>query len=101
MNNDSSVKRLKGEGRPIQNENARAHVLSSLSTVDLVIFFEDDTPLKLIQLLMPDILVKGSDYKIEEIIGGDLVKKNGGEILLANIEPGYSTTKTIARMSMN
>ncbi len=101
LNNDSSVKRLKGEGRPIQNENARAHVLSSLSTVDLVIFFEDDTPLKLIQLLMPDILVKGSDYKIEEIIGGDLVKKNGGEILLANIEPGYSTTKTIARMSMN
>ena len=99
LNSDSSATRLKGEGRPVQNENARSRVLSSLSAVDLVVVFSDDTPINLIQLLMPDVLVKGSDYEENEVVGADIVKNNGGAVLLATIEQGYSTTDTIARIA--
>ena len=101
LHSDSSATRLKGEGRPVQNENARSRVLSSLSAVDLVVVFSDDTPINLIQLLMPDVLVKGSDYEENEVVGADIVKNNGGAVLLATIEQGFSTTDTIARIAMH
>ena len=99
LNSDWSVKRLKGENRPTQAENARAAVLSSLETVDLVIIFNEDTPERLIQEIKPDVLVKGADYSIETVIGADFVQSYGGEILLVEIVPGFSTTATIARMN--
>ena len=99
LNNDSSVTKLKGKGRPIQNETARARVLASLSSVDLVVLFIEDTPIDLIQILLPDLLIKGADYHLDEVIGADLVRNNGGEVMLVRVEPGYSTTDTIARIT--
>ena len=98
LNSDASVKRLKGESRPTQTE-ARAAVLSSLETVDLVIIFEEDTPERLLHEIKPDVLVKGADYTIETVVGADFVKGYGGEVVLAEIVPGFSTTATIARMN--
>ena len=99
LNSDASVKRLKGERRPMQNEAARAAVLGSLETVDLVVIFEDDTPENLIRTLRPDVLVKGADYRIDQVVGGDYVQSYGGKVVLAEIVPGFSTTATIARMN--
>jgi D-beta-D-heptose 7-phosphate kinase/D-beta-D-heptose 1-phosphate adenosyltransferase len=99
LNSDSSVSRLKGEGRPVQNETARATVMASLATVDLVVIFGEDTPLDLIETLRPDVLVKGADYAKSEVIGGDLVEGYGGRIVLADIVGPYSTTATIAAMT--
>lgn len=99
LNSDASVKRLKGESRPMQNEAARAAVLSSLETVDLVVIFDDDTPEALLHEIKPDILVKGADYTIETVVGADFVQSYGGEVVLAEIVPGFSTTATIARMN--
>ena len=99
LNSDASVKRLKGESRPTQTEEARAAVLSSLETVDLVIIFEEDTPERLLHEIKPDVLVKGADYTIETVVGADFVKGYGGEVVLAEIVPGFSTTATIARMN--
>ena len=99
LNNDDSVRRLKGDDRPVQNETARALVLASLSTVDLVVLFGEDTPLRLIETLKPDVLVKGSDYKIDEVVGADFVRSYGGEVKLANIVPGHSSSDVIARMT--
>ena len=99
LNSDWSVKRLKGEERPSQTEQARAAVLSSLETVDLVIIFNEDTPERLIKEIKPDVLVKGADYSIEAVIGADFVQSYGGEIILVEIMPGFSTTATIARMN--
>ena len=99
LNNDTSVTKLKGKGRPIQNETARARVLASLSIVDLVVLFSEDTPIDLIQILLPDLLIKGAGYHLDEVIGADLVRDNGGEVMLVSVEPGYSTTDTIARMT--
>ena len=99
LNSDWSVKRLKGEERPSQTEQARAAVLSSLETVDLVIIFSEDTPELLIKEIKPDVLVKGADYSIEAVIGADFVQSYGGEIILVEIVPGFSTTATIARMN--
>jgi len=99
LNGDASVTRLKGEGRPVQTEAARAQVLASLASVDLVVIFTDDTPLALIEALRPDVLVKGADYHRDEVVGGDLVEGWGGEVLLATLLPGYSTTATIARLA--
>lgn len=99
LNSDASVKRLKGEKRPMQNEAARAAVLGSLETVDLVVIFEDDTPEALIRALRPDVLVKGADYRIDQVVGGDFVQSYGGKVVLAEIVPGFSTTATIARMN--
>tara|TARA_Y100001970_G_scaffold267935_1_gene358543 strand:+ start:2349 stop:3809 length:1461 start_codon:yes stop_codon:yes gene_type:complete len=98
LNSDTSVKRLKGEDRPIQGEDARAQVLASLEIVDLVIIFAEDTPISLLKEILPDILVKGSDYTLDEVIGKDIVLQNGGKIFLADIEPGHSTSETINRI---
>ncbi len=99
LNSDASVKRLKGEKRPMQNEAARAAVLGSLETVDLVVIFEEDTPEQLLRALRPDVLVKGADYRIEDVVGADFVQSYGGRVVLADIVPGFSTTATIARMN--
>lgn len=98
LNSDASIKRLKGNDRPIQNENARATVLSSLSMVDLVVVFDEDTPLELIKTLRPDVLVKGADYAKDQVVGGKEVESWGGQVVLANLVDGQSTTRTIARM---
>jgi D-beta-D-heptose 7-phosphate kinase/D-beta-D-heptose 1-phosphate adenosyltransferase len=98
LNSDASTRRLKGEGRPVQTETARAAVLGSLASVDLVVAFEDDTPIALIEAIRPEILVKGADYSLDQVVGGDIVEGYGGRVLLVALEPGHSTTATIARM---
>lgn len=98
VNADTSVKRLKGETRPIQNEQSRALLLASLLLVDAVIIFEDDTPGEIIKTILPDVLVKGGDYTVDQIAGAKEVLANGGQVHLARIIPGISTTGIIARM---
>jgi len=98
LNSDASVRRLKGADRPVQSEAARAAVLVSLASVDLVVVFGEDTPLRLIEALRPDIMVKGADYTIERIPGADVVRSYGGEVILAPLAPGYSTTRTIEKL---
>jgi D-beta-D-heptose 7-phosphate kinase/D-beta-D-heptose 1-phosphate adenosyltransferase len=99
INSDESVKRLKGEDRPVQHEAARAIVLASLSMVDMVVVFSEDTPAPLLGLLQPDVLIKGGDYTIDEVVGGDLVRAYGGEVKLASVVPGYSSSKVIDKIS--
>lgn len=99
LNSDSSVRQLKGDSRPLQNEMARALVLASLEDVDMVVIFSDETPLQLIAELKPDVLVKGADYTVDTVVGADVVQANGGRVVLAELVPGQSTTKTIARMT--
>ncbi len=99
LNTDASVKKLKGPSRPINNEYARARILAALEFVDLVILFNEDTPLELIKLLQPDILIKGNDYSIETIVGAKEVIENGGEVKTIELVPDYSTTKTIELIS--
>ncbi|MEX0758581.1 MAG: D-glycero-beta-D-manno-heptose 1-phosphate adenylyltransferase, partial [Tistlia sp.] len=99
LNSDASVKRLKGEGRPIQEEAARAAVLASLSGVERVVVFAEDTPLELIRTLRPDVLVKGSDYALEEVVGRDLVESWGGRVVLAELKEGHSTSATIRKLA--
>jgi len=101
LNSDASVKKLKGETRPIQTENARAEVLASLADVDQVIIFHEDVPLNLIKAIRPDILIKGADYSLEQVVGGDLVIGWGGKIVLAPLVEGQSTTATIAKLQSN
>jgi D-glycero-beta-D-manno-heptose 1-phosphate adenylyltransferase len=98
VNADASVKKLKGESRPVNNENSRALLLASLVMTDAVIIFEDDTPYNLITSIMPDVLVKGGDYTIETIVGAKEVIANGGEVIIAPILEGFSTTAIIERM---
>ncbi len=98
INADASVKRLKGPTRPAQGEAARAAVLASLASVDLVCLFEEDTPLALIKLIKPDVLIKGADYTRETVVGADLVESWGGYVALAHLLPGHSTTATLARL---
>lgn len=98
MNSDSSVKRLKGESRPVQSENARAAVLASLADVDEVVIFGEDTPIELIKAIRPAVLVKGADYTVDKVVGAELVQSWGGQVVLANLVDGQSTTATIARM---
>ncbi len=95
LNSDASVKRLKGRFRPINKEEDRAIVLAALRAVDFVIIFEEETPLNLITAIKPDILVKGGDWRIEEIAGSDIIISKGGRVHLAEFLKGYSTTKTI------
>jgi len=97
LNSDASVRRLKGETRPVQNERARAEVLAALEAVDLVAIFDEDTPLKLITQIKPSVLVKGGDYTREQVVGHEVVAANGGEVLLIDILPGHSTTSLVAR----
>ena len=98
LNSDASVRRLKGAGRPIQHEAARALVVASLEMVDLVVVFPEDTPLRLLELLEPDVLIKGADYGLDEVVGADWIRARGGEVRLAALVPGYSSSGMIARM---
>jgi rfaE bifunctional protein nucleotidyltransferase chain/domain len=98
LNTDDSVSRFKGPNRPIQDQKSRAQVLASLQFVDLVVFFNQDTPLMLISELVPDVLVKGSDYLAENIVGADVVKRNGGEVKTIEFVPGYSTSRVIEKI---
>ena len=97
LNTDASVRRLKGEGRPVNDEQARALVLASLGCVDAVVLFDEDTPYELIKLVRPDVLVKGADYKPEEIVGYDIVTSYGGQVKTVPLVEGYSTTKILER----
>ena len=99
LNSDASVTRLKGAARPLQTEAARATVLASLASVDLVVIYPDDTPLNLIAGVRPDVLVKGADWALEDVVGATEVKSWGGHVVLVGLEPGHSTTATIARMA--
>ena len=97
LNSDASVKRLKGEGRPVQDESARAEVLAALEAVDLVAVFEEDTPIGLIAKVRPSVLVKGGDYTREQVVGHEIVEAAGGEVVLVDILPGHSTTSLVHR----
>ena len=98
INADESVKRLKGDSRPVNNQNSRALLLASLFFVDAVIIFEQDTPQTLISSLLPDVLVKGADYSIENIVGADEVIKNGGIVKTIDFVTGYSSTSIIQKI---
>jgi D-glycero-beta-D-manno-heptose 1-phosphate adenylyltransferase len=99
LNSDTSVKTLKGEGRPVNQEDARAFVLAALAVVDAVTVFSEETPRELIVALKPDVLVKGGDYKAEDIAGAKEVLANGGRVVINPIVEGFSTTSIIQRMS--
>ena len=98
LNTDASVKRLKGELRPVNDEQSRALLLSALQFVDAVVLFGEDTPYELIKQVQPDVLVKGNDYCVEEIVGYDIVTAKGGKVLTINLVDGFSTTNIIKRM---
>ncbi len=100
LNTDDSVKRLKGENRPILSEQDRASILSALGCVDLVVLFSDDTPIHLIENLQPDILVKGADYRLDEVVGREIVESYGGKVCLVPLVKGYSTTGIVNRLSL-
>lgn len=99
LNADASVKRLKGDSRPVNDQESRALVLASLVMVDAVVLFEEDTPLELIKALMPDVLVKGGDYTVEQIAGAREVIANGGKVIINPILEGFSTTNIISQIS--
>lgn len=98
LNTDASIKRLKGPSRPINNQDARTIVLAALQFVDAVVLFDEDTPYNLIKAVQPDVLVKGNDYKPEDIVGYDIVTAKGGVVTTVELVEGYSTTNTIAKM---
>ncbi len=98
LNTDQSVRILKGKDRPLQNEESRAMVLASLQFIDRIILFDQETPYDLIKKIKPDVLVKGADYKPEDIVGYDVVKAEGGEIVTIDIVKGYSTSSIIKRI---
>ncbi|MBI3300849.1 MAG: D-glycero-beta-D-manno-heptose 1-phosphate adenylyltransferase [Deltaproteobacteria bacterium] len=98
INSDASVKRLKGAQRPILNQAERAALLSALEAVDYVTVFDEDTPLELIRLLRPRILVKGGDWSLEEVVGKEAVEDNGGRVVVIPYQPGFSTTDIIERI---
>lgn len=98
MNTDNSTRRLKGEGRPVNDENSRALMMASLAIVDAVTLFDEDTPLELIKAVLPDVLVKGGDYTIDQIVGAKEVMANGGRVVINPILKGFSTTSIIEKM---
>jgi D-glycero-beta-D-manno-heptose 1-phosphate adenylyltransferase len=98
LNSDTSVKRIKGESRPINSENDRAYVLNSLKIIDAVVIFDEDTPYNIIKEIIPDFLVKGGDWKEDEIVGADVVKKAGGKVVSLKYVVNYSTTSTINKL---
>jgi D-glycero-beta-D-manno-heptose 1-phosphate adenylyltransferase len=100
LNSDASVKRLKGGGRPVQDQLTRAHILASLFFISYVIIFEEDTPFYLINLVQPDVLVKGGDYKeINQIVGYDIVTKKGGKVLTIPFIEGFSSTSILEKIT--
>ena len=98
LNTDDSVSRFKGPERPLQDQSSRARVLAAMQFVDLVVFFNEDTPLELISGLLPNILVKGSDYLTENIVGADVVKRAGGVVKTIDFVPDYSTTRIVEKI---
>ncbi len=98
LNSDASIARIKGPKRPINPNADRAAVLSALASVDYVCFFGDDTPLRLIAAIVPDVLVKGADWKVDAIVGKDVVEQNGGKVKTIRLTPGRSTTNVIQRV---
>jgi len=97
LNTDASVKRLKGQSRPLQDEVSRSMVMAALHFVNYVVLFDEDTPYELIKFVKPDILVKGSDYNEDDIVGADIVKHNGGKVITIDLVDGYSTTSIIEK----
>jgi D-beta-D-heptose 7-phosphate kinase/D-beta-D-heptose 1-phosphate adenosyltransferase len=97
LNSDASVRRIKGEGRPVQDERARAEVLAALEAVDLVMIFGEDTPIDLIMRIKPAVLVKGGDYTRDQVVGHELVEAGGGEVVLVDILEGFSTSSLVKR----
>jgi D-beta-D-heptose 7-phosphate kinase/D-beta-D-heptose 1-phosphate adenosyltransferase len=98
LNSDASTKRLKGEGRPINSVEGRAEVLAALEAVDLVVVFQEDTPIELIKHIRPTVLIKGADYKREDVVGRDIVEQAGGQVMLIDLVPGHSTTAIVDRV---
>lgn len=98
LNSDASVRRLKGPSRPVNDQNARAQLLAALECVDYVVFFEEDTPFNVITQVVPDVLVKGGDYSIDNIVGADFVMQNGGKVLTIPFVNGFSTTSIIENL---
>jgi rfaE bifunctional protein nucleotidyltransferase chain/domain len=101
VNTDASVSKLKGPHRPIQDQESRMLILASLAFVDAVILFDEPTPYELIKLVQPDILVKGSDYQVENIVGYDIVQAKGGKIKTIDFIPGYSTSAIESKIKAN
>jgi len=101
LNSDSSIKDLKGENRPIIDETSRAILLASLQFVDAIVFFTEETPHKLIETLVPDVLAKGGDYKIKEIFGNEVVLENGGEVILVPFIDGFSSTNIVEKIKQS
>jgi D-glycero-beta-D-manno-heptose 1-phosphate adenylyltransferase len=101
VNSDASVKKLKGESRPVNNENSRALIIASLIMVDAVVIFNEETPLELIKIIKPDVLIKGGDYTIETMVGSKEVLENGGSIEIIPIKEGFSTTGIIQKIGGN
>ncbi len=100
LNTDNSVRRLnKAPNRPINNERARASVLAGLACVDLIVLFDEDTPLELIAFLNPDVLVKGNDWEVKNVVGYNIVKANGGDVVTIPLLEGFSTTKLIEKIN--
>jgi len=98
LNTDASVRRLKGKGRPFIKERDRAEILSSLEMVDYVVLFSQDTPYQLIRIVKPDVLVKGGDYKTENVVGRDIVERYGGKVYIFPVVKGVSTTEIAKRI---
>lgn len=98
LNTDNSVHRLKGETRPIQDEQSRAMIIASLLCVDYVVLFDEDTPYELIKKVQPDVLVKGADYKVENIVGYDIVTAKGGKVETIEFLEGYSTSNIVNKI---
>src|SRR5690606_15777617 len=98
LNSDQSIRRLKGASRPVMDENSRARLLAALEFVDYVVLFDEDTPLELIRDILPDILVKGDDYDVSNIVGADVVMSNGGKVETGELVKGYSSTAIIEKI---
>jgi rfaE bifunctional protein nucleotidyltransferase chain/domain len=101
LNTDTSVSKLKGPNRPIQDQQSRALILAAMQFVDAVILFDEETPQELISFLIPDILVKGSDYRIDQIVGADVVLNNGGKVETMDFVAGYSTSNIIEKIKQS
>ena len=101
LNSDFSIKELKGENRPIMDELSRAILLASLQFVDAIVFFSEETPYKLIETLVPDVLAKGGDYKVTEIAGREVVLENGGEVILVPFIHGFSSTNIVEKIKQS
>jgi D-glycero-beta-D-manno-heptose 1-phosphate adenylyltransferase len=98
LNTDDSVRRLKGNGRPLQDEKTRAMILASIRFVEVVCLFNEDTPYELINVVWPDVLVKGGDYNEDQVVGADLVKASGGVVVTIPLTPGHSTSGLIEKL---